>query len=164
MNSRGASQKTEKGTKEEEVEQKERKRKYKKIRETWVVGIEACINRLPLSLPPYIPTLWEIKDWNLNHLSPFSKVHNFYGRSLLWGYSRWGSIPFLDFYLLRKLILWRESTTPQVSRVGELMSYQLVGSLEPSTPWMELSNLLQQIQHSFLPCLLKVDIFGNSSI
>ena len=34
MNSRGASQKTERGTKEEEVEQKKRKRKYKKIRET----------------------------------------------------------------------------------------------------------------------------------
>ena len=34
MNSRGASQKMERGTKEAEVEQKERKRKYKKIRET----------------------------------------------------------------------------------------------------------------------------------
>ena len=44
------------------------------------------------------------------------------------------------------------------------MSCQSVGSPEPSIPWMESSNLLQQIQHSFLPYLLKVDIFDISPV
>ena len=61
--------------KEEEVEQgKERERerekkkkiqkKKKKIRETWLVRIEASINRLPVSLPLNRPTIWEIEDWS----------------------------------------------------------------------------------------------------
>ena len=104
----GTQKKDRKRKKEEEVEQrkerekrKEKEKKKKTQSEAWVIGIEACINRLPISLPLDRLTIWEIKDWNLNHLDHFSKVHNFYGRSHLWGYSCWGLVPFLDFYLLR---------------------------------------------------------------
>ena len=58
---------------------RERKKKREKKK---VVEIEACINRLPFFFPLERPTLWKIEDWNLNHLGPFSKVCNFYGRSL----------------------------------------------------------------------------------
>ena len=42
-----------------------------------------------------------IENWKSNHLGPFSKVCNFYGKSLSWGYSRWRLGPFLGLLLLR---------------------------------------------------------------
>ena len=64
-------------------------------------GSTSFINRLSFSLPHDKSTLWEIEDWSLNHLGHFSKVCNFYGKSLIWGYPHWGLVPFLDSLLLR---------------------------------------------------------------
>ena len=74
--------------KEGEVERKKRKnrkkeRTHRENREIQVVGIETCINRPHFPLPLKRPILSRIENWNLNHLGHFSKVRNFYGRSLL---------------------------------------------------------------------------------
>ena len=88
----GGTEKKKEGNERRRVEQGRKKKEKKKKttknqREAWVVGIEACINRLLISLPLDRPTLWETEGWSSSHLGHFSKVRNFYGKSLPWGFS-----------------------------------------------------------------------------